>query len=94
MHTIKIPTKYPRPKFSIGDAVIYDISSDCPKIGEISGLSWFPQENQWSYQIQDLISTDSDCEVFPCEDDLMLVSELLKIWQSSSRSKLPHKIAS
>ncbi|MEG5176269.1 hypothetical protein [Microcoleus sp. B3-D7] len=71
LRTVTIPSKYPAPSFAIGDIVadtwVDEFETHQTEVGEVVGICWHPENEQWEYHINWVAGSMPD-EYYPCYD--------------------------
>lgn len=84
--TFEIPSKYPAPKFAIGDQILSlyideygDVEEDLPpEFGEIMGVCWNPHNEAWEYIIN-WTAGDSAPGTYPVFDEVLIDDVSLRL---------------
>lgn len=80
--SIKLPSKYPAPKFQIGDKVsdhwIDEFEIDQIEYGEVVGICWHPDEEVWGYHVN-WTGGNMPPEFYPCYDGHLVIGGDLRL---------------
>jgi hypothetical protein len=82
----EIPSKYPAPKFAIGDQILSPYADEYgdvqenlpPEFGEIMGVCWSPRNEAWEYIIN-WTGGDSTPETYPVFDEVLIDESSLRL---------------
>lgn len=82
----EIPSKYPAPKFSVGDQIFSlgtdeygDIDESAPlEFGEIVGVCWHPRNKEWEYIIN-WTAGSSSAWIYPVFDGVLIDEYSLRL---------------
>lgn len=73
---LRLPAKYPVPKFHIGDRVADhwtdEFGAEAIEFGEVVGVCWHPYEDVWSYLIIWTSGSSGDA-CYPCFDERLVM---------------------
>ena len=74
--SLKLPTKYPAPRFHIGNKIadhwINEFGAELIEFGEIVGLCWEPREKAWAYLVN-WTSGEMPDSFYPCFDKYLVI---------------------